>query len=226
MRTCIATEEGLACTNQMVQTVKDGNCKPFLYRSALNYYAAYMAKELSFVDLFKDLEKYVNSPGSRWKFVLRVKRGLTDTSQKGGLYKDQVYLEGAVKILSLRKELNFKALLCGKISLHDYYRDEIHSILNYEGQLLPPFMEDMDEYMRCLDVIALTNHIDEEEFEFEEKPVRQPEEQPHDNKEIEIKEDDPSPTDVKEEEEPAPAAPVLPEVVEQFDEINTDVIQS
>ena len=85
-------------------------------------------------------------------------------------------------------------------------------------------MQDMDEYMRCLDVIAQTNHIDEEEFEFEEKPVRQPEEQPVDNKEIEIKEDDPSPTDVKEEEEPAPAAPVLPEVAEPFEENNTDAI--
>ena len=84
-------------------------------------------------------------------------------------------------------------------------------------------MEDMDEYMRCLDVIALTNHIDEEEFEFEENPVK--EEQPMDNnKEIEIKEDDPSPTDIKEEEEPAPAAPVLPETVEPFEENNTDVI--
>lgn len=30
----------------------------------------------------------------------------------------------------------------------------------------------MDEYMRCLDAIAITNHIDEEEFEFEEKPIR------------------------------------------------------
>ena len=92
-------------------------------------------------------------------------------------------------------------------------------------------MEDMDEYMRCLDVIALTNHIDEEEFEFEEKPVRHPEEPraEDNNKEIEIKEDDPSPTDVKEDEEvkePAPAAPVLPEAVEPFDETNTDVIQS
>ena len=45
----------------MVQTVKDGNCKPFLYRSALNYYAAIKAKEMSFVDLFKDLERYVDS---------------------------------------------------------------------------------------------------------------------------------------------------------------------
>lgn len=106
---------------------------------------------MSFVDLFRDLEKYVNSPQSRWKFVLRVKRGLTDTSCKGGLYKDQVYLEGAVKVLYRRKELNFKTLLCGKLSLFDYDREDIQSILNYEGQLLPPFMEDMEEYMRCLD---------------------------------------------------------------------------
>jgi hypothetical protein len=33
-------------------------------------------------------------------------------------------------------------------------------------------MADMDEYMRCLDVIAMTNHIDEEVFDFEEKPIR------------------------------------------------------
>jgi len=122
-----------------------------------------MAKEMSFVDLFRDLEKYVDCPKDRWKFVLRVKRGLTDTSQKGGLYKDQVYLEGAVKILSKRHYLNFKALLCGKISLQDLAREDIFSILKYEGQLLPPFMEDMDEYLRCLDVIAATNHIETEE---------------------------------------------------------------
>jgi hypothetical protein len=133
MKTCIATEEGLACTNQMVQTVKDRQCKPFLYRSALNYYSAYMSKQMSFVDLFKDLEKYVDDPSHRWKFVLRVKRGLVDTSQKGGLYKDQVYLEGAVKILSQRKAINFKALLCGKISLTDLVRPEIYGLLNYEN---------------------------------------------------------------------------------------------
>lgn len=33
-------------------------------------------------------------------------------------------------------------------------------------------MADMEEYKSCLDEIALTNHIDEEEFEFEEKPIR------------------------------------------------------
>ena len=42
MKTCIATEEGFACTNQLIQTVKDGNCKPYMYRSALNYYAEFV----------------------------------------------------------------------------------------------------------------------------------------------------------------------------------------
>jgi hypothetical protein len=33
-------------------------------------------------------------------------------------------------------------------------------------------MADMNEYMRCLDIIAETNHIDDEVFEFEEKRLR------------------------------------------------------
>ena len=43
---------------------------------------------MSFVDLFNDIEKYIDDKMSRWKFVLRVKRGLMDTSEPGGLYKD------------------------------------------------------------------------------------------------------------------------------------------
>ena len=33
-------------------------------------------------------------------------------------------------------------------------------MLNYDGLVLPSFMNDMDEYMRCLDLIAETNHIE------------------------------------------------------------------
>lgn len=47
-------------------------------------------------------------------------------------------------------------------------RYAISSILNYEGLKLPLFMHDMDEYMRCLDVIAETNHI--ETMQPEEAP--------------------------------------------------------
>jgi hypothetical protein len=43
---------------------------------------------MSFVELFNDLERYIDNPRSRWKYVVRVKRGLIDTSELGGLYKD------------------------------------------------------------------------------------------------------------------------------------------
>lgn len=87
LKSCIQTEEGFACVNQLVRTAWAGT-PPYLFRSSLNYYAAYMASKMSFVELFNDIEKYVDSRLSRWKFVLRLKRGLIETSEPGGLYKD------------------------------------------------------------------------------------------------------------------------------------------
>jgi hypothetical protein len=83
---------------------------------------AYKASKLSFVDLFDDIKKYIDDKHSRWKYVMRVKRGVMDTTEPGGLYKDQVYLEGAVTILKERKTLDFHGMCCGKISLEDMKR--------------------------------------------------------------------------------------------------------
>ena len=58
----------------------------------------------------------------------------------GGLYKDSVYLEGAVKILTRRNTLDFHKLMCGKVSLDDYGRKSLMSKCVFAGQLLPPFM--------------------------------------------------------------------------------------
>lgn len=124
MKQCLATEEGLACVNQMVRTVWDGK-HPFLYRSALNYYAAYMSSKLSFVELFNDIEKYIDNPRARWKFTLRLKRGVVDTSEPGGLYKDQCYLVGAVHFLQERKTIDIESLYCGKLDLEDLKRPKI-----------------------------------------------------------------------------------------------------
>ena len=43
---------------------------------------------MSFVELFNDLDKYIDNPRRRFKCVLRVKRGLIETGEAGGLYKD------------------------------------------------------------------------------------------------------------------------------------------
>jgi len=47
-----------------------------------------MASVLSFKELFKDLETYIDDPKVRWIYCIRVKRGLVDTSKLGGMFKD------------------------------------------------------------------------------------------------------------------------------------------
>ena len=51
---------------------------------------------------------------------MKVKRGLTDTSALSGMYKDQVYLKGAIEILVNRNNIDFVTLYAGKLSLQDY----------------------------------------------------------------------------------------------------------
>ena len=160
IRSWIQTEEGFACVNQYSEYALIPKKKPFLYRAALNYYSAYHAGLKSFAELYKDLEHYIDDPNRRWNYVLRVKRGITDTSIPGGLYKDQVYLEGAVKILKDRKSINFYALISGKISLEDLKRNFLMKILRLDNLMIPPFMRDMKKFMKGLDRIAKVNFID------------------------------------------------------------------
>ena len=158
--TWIQTEEGLAWINQYWEHALNMKKKPYFYRAALNYYAAYQAGIMSFVDLYKDLEQYIDDPNRRWNFTLRVKRGISDTSVPGGLYKDQVYLEGAVKILKERRNINFHALISGKISLEDLSRPFLMKIIKLENLIIPPFMKDMKKFMKGLDRLAKINFID------------------------------------------------------------------
>lgn len=47
-----------------------------------------MSSKLSFSELFEDLEKYLKSSDDRWRLVVRVKRGIENTGDKVGYYKD------------------------------------------------------------------------------------------------------------------------------------------
>lgn len=53
---------------------------------------------MSFEELHTTLKKYVSNPLRLWKQCVRVKRGIKDTSKKGGMFKDQVYLRGAIEL--------------------------------------------------------------------------------------------------------------------------------
>jgi hypothetical protein len=160
MRGRITIEEGSGCINMFIEQAKDPEKYTYLFKPALNYYMCCKASELSFKDLFDDLEKYVDNPKQRYKYVLRVKRGLADTSQPGGLYKDQVYLEGALKLLEKRNEVDWHAFYSAKLNIEDLHRPRLMKKLVKKELVLPKFVEDVDEYKRCLDVIAKHNFID------------------------------------------------------------------
>lgn len=66
-----------------------------------------------------------------WDMMMRVKRGLQDTSIPGGMYKDQIYLVGAYSIMKNVNQINFKIMHSCKIGLNDY--NKISKVVNYEG---------------------------------------------------------------------------------------------
>ena len=135
-------EEGSGCINMMLEQAADPKKYTFLFKPALNYYMCCKAYEMSFVEMFKDLERYVDNPKTRYKYILRVKRGLADTSQPGGLYKDQVYLEGALKLLEHRKEIDWQGFYSAKFNIEDLDRKKLMKKLVKENIVLPKFVED------------------------------------------------------------------------------------
>ena len=97
---------------------------------------------------------------NRFKICVRAKRGLEDTSQHGGWYKDKAYFEGAVKILQKRSELDFKLLFSAKIAMEDITKAEVKEQMTTEGIKQPYFVQDMEKYLAALDRIASTNFIE------------------------------------------------------------------
>ena len=71
----------------------------------------------------------MDDPKKRFRLCVRCKRGMTDTSFHGGYYKDKVYFEGAVKILTCRKTIDFDDLYAGKISVDDIKKKQLAKYL-------------------------------------------------------------------------------------------------
>ncbi|XP_054696237.1 microtubule-associated tyrosine carboxypeptidase 1 isoform X2 [Grus americana] len=153
------TEEGLASLHSVLFRKQ-----PFLWRAALLYYTIERASRLSFSALFQDLEQYVQDAGVRWEYCVRAKRGQTDTSQPGCFSKDQVYLDGILRILRHRQTIDFPLLAAlGKVSYEDVNRLKKFGVL--EKARIPHFMQDLERYMKQLDHIVTTNGLNEEELE-------------------------------------------------------------
>ncbi|KAM4724850.1 putative tyrosine carboxypeptidase MATCAP2 [Anableps anableps] len=152
------TEEGLASIHSVLFR-KD----PTLWRAALLYYTVYQARHMSFSQLFHNLGRFVQDPNTRWDYCVRAKRGQTDTAQPGCFSKDQVYLEGILKILRYRDKIDFPMLMAlGKVSFEDV--DRLKPLAQMENVRIPHFMQDQGRYAEQLTKIMVVNQLTDEEL--------------------------------------------------------------
>lgn len=111
----LSTEEGLAmfseeACNVSSQQIKRNYAGRVL---AINY-----ALEGSFSETYKNLLGHF-TPDVAFKLTLRAKRGLSDTSEPGGLTKDYVYLKGYFDVIKYAKKNDITDLYIGKVGIND-----------------------------------------------------------------------------------------------------------
>ncbi|KAM4630745.1 putative tyrosine carboxypeptidase MATCAP2 isoform 2-T2 [Polymixia lowei] len=152
------TEEGLASIHSVLFR-KD----PTLWRAALLYYTVYQARHMSFSQLFHNLGRFVQDPNTRWDYCVRAKRGQTNTAQPGCFSKDQVYLDGVLKILRYRDKIDFPMLMAlGKVSFEDV--DRLKGLAQMENVRIPHFLQDGTGYAEQLEKIMEVNQLTDEEL--------------------------------------------------------------
>ncbi|KAE8609299.1 hypothetical protein XENTR_v10011770 [Xenopus tropicalis] len=153
------TEEGLASLHSVLFRKN-----PYLWRAALLYYTVSRAASSSFSELFHDLQQFVQDPNVRWEYCVRVKRGQKDTGQTGCFSKDQVYLDGILRILRHRHTIDFRLLTSlGKVSYEDV--DELQKFAELDNIRIPHFMQDLEKYHHQLRHIMETNQLTDEELQ-------------------------------------------------------------
>jgi hypothetical protein len=150
----LETEEGLAGLHYYLTLNL-----AYLWKESLHYFSIYQGERLSFSELWKVLEPYIDNKERRWTQCLRAKRGFSDTSQPGAYGKDQVYFSGALRVLKWLKENEYAAdrLYLGKIDLNDLEKAE--SISKVESLKLPLFVQDKKEYKNLIQKIIETNNL-------------------------------------------------------------------
>jgi hypothetical protein len=113
----LPTEEGLS---HYFEDLKGVASKTSPESRHLYVIAEYLAMRGGFYYCFSELMKYGITPDRAWSIVVRIKRGLSDTGEKGGFFKDHVYFLGEKLINEfVASGGNVNDLLIGKISVND-----------------------------------------------------------------------------------------------------------
>lgn len=154
----LATEEGLATLNTHL-TYSDKR----IWIPALHYHAALLASKLPFSELWKELGKYLGADDHErlWTTCLRVKRGVSDTGEPIGYYKDQSNFAGAIVLLKQRHSVDFELLHCVRVSIEDFpsVSGVARNALAAGSVLRPAFVRDDAAYRAALDEMAVANGL-------------------------------------------------------------------
>lgn len=155
-RPYLKTEEGLAAINELV-----ANKNKLAYKSAINYLAVDLALKNDFVTVFNFFYKIWHDSERSWTWTLKKKRGVSDTSKKGGYTKDLVYFEGLVEVLNYLKKNGYSPaeLYYGKLDLKDIQKAKKLN-QNQEEIILPKvFTQNPKAYKEAIMEIAKINQI-------------------------------------------------------------------
>jgi hypothetical protein len=148
------TEEGLASLHTFLMRPNK-----VLMKSYVTYTAVSLAQQFSFREVFNQLCAIGVSSDLSWRLSLRTKRGLTDTSQPGGLTRDICYLEGVVMVWDwmIRLKNDPKDCYLGRLSLDDIPIYKPQAKINQVQY--PSFMSDMNFYLDQINQIGEVNNF-------------------------------------------------------------------
>lgn len=113
----LETQEGLAIYSQECQA----NCLPLAaHRVSYLALSVISAARGSFREVYEYMRGFGLSEEKSFRMALRVKRGLSQTEEKGAFTKDLIYLSGYRKIEKFAKDGgDLRQLFVGKIALED-----------------------------------------------------------------------------------------------------------
>lgn len=154
-RDYLLTEEGLATAHGLIpQKVLHA------YKPAISYITCMIAHEHSFSETFHLLEEYISDPEARWKKIVRIKRGISDTSVPGGFMKDCLYFEGLVEVVRwlLDHDCNITPLYYGKLAYQDIDK-ALQLNPGFKPQLPIFYLSDRTAYAKSIKEIAEQNYI-------------------------------------------------------------------
>ncbi len=109
----IEIEEGLAIYNK-ARVLKS---QQPIRNAAIMYVSSYKAYQDSFVNTVKFLMDLGIGPKNAFKYTLRTKRGLSDTSKAGAFLKDMLYFKGYLKVKDLTGKERKALLKAGKTDI-------------------------------------------------------------------------------------------------------------